>query len=220
MTVEELRDEVCRANRDLEARGLLLLGQGCASAIDRARGVVVAKPAAIPHAALTPADMLVLDLSGNGSDGTPAPAPELTAHLCLYGEFDSIGGIASTTSPFAVAFAQAEKPIPCLGMIHARWFKGEIPVTRQLRKPEMDRSYERSLGSVIIERFARFDVTAMQGVLVARHGPFAWGRTVADAVRRVEALEEAARLAYRTLQLTPAIQPLAAMLADKQYAGG
>jgi len=219
MTLKALRKDVCEANKNLEQFGLLIQGMGCASAIDRERGVVIAKPAAIPHVALTPEDMLVMDLAGAVVDGTLEPSPEMAAHLCLYRDFGGIGGVVNTSSPSATMFAQAERPIPCLGMIHASFFKGEIPVTRALRKPEIDRGYDRFLGNVIVERFVRLDATALQGVLVARHGPFAWGRTVVDALHRATALEQAARLAIGTLQLSPNIAPLAVMLSDKQYSG-
>jgi L-ribulose-5-phosphate 4-epimerase len=104
-----------------------------------------------------------------------------------------------------------------LGVVHARCFKGEIPVTRALRKPEIERNYEKSLGGVIVERFSRIDPLEIPGVLVAHHGPFTWGRTVGDAVLKSAALERAAQLAYGTLVLAPQAQPVPSALSDKHF---
>jgi L-ribulose-5-phosphate 4-epimerase len=57
----------------------------------------------------------------------------------------------------------------------------------------------------------------MPGVLAARHGPFTWGPTVAEAVRNAIALEEVARMAFGTLAINPAVEPLASHLLEKHY---
>ncbi len=217
MTYKVLRKEVCEANQDLGRRHLISLGMGCASGIDRERGVVVVKPSAIPHTCLTPEDMLVLDLAGKVVEGTLTPSPDVAAHVYLYREFKSVGGIVNDFSSYATLFAQAERPIPCFGIIHARFFKGEIPVTRALRRPEIERNYERSLGSVITERFSRLDPMEIPGVLVSHHGPFAWGRTVEEAVVNAAALEKIAELAFGTLQLSPQTVPITGILSEKQF---
>ena len=52
---EELKEEVCRANIDLDARGLVISSWGNVSGIDRDAGVGVFKPSGVPYAELTPA---------------------------------------------------------------------------------------------------------------------------------------------------------------------
>lgn len=215
MSLKALRENVCKANKDLEKQNLLFLDRGSASGIDRQRGVVVAKPADIPHACLTPGDMLVLGLDGKIIEGAQAAAPDVASHLFLYQSFREISGITSTFSPYAVMFAQAERAIPCFGILHARYFKGEIPVTRALRKPEVDRHYEKSVGAVIVERFARLDAMEVSGVLVAHHGVFSWGRTPDEAVLKSVAIEKMAQLAYGTLALSPKTASLTGVLSDK-----
>jgi L-ribulose-5-phosphate 4-epimerase len=217
MTLKVLRKDVCEANKDLGRRHLISLGMGCASGIDRERGVVVVKPSAIPYACLTPEDMLVVDLAGKVVEGALTPAPDVAAHLYLYQEFKAVGGIVNVFGSHATRFAQAERPIPCFGIIHARFFKGEIPVTRALRKPEIERNYERSLGSVITERFSRLDAMEIPGVLVAHHGPFSWGKTVEEAVVHAAALEMIAELALGTMQLSPQMAPISGILSEKQF---
>ena len=217
MTLTALRKDVCEASQNLEKKGFFLAGMGCVSGIDRGQGRIVVKPVGVPGDRLMPDDMLVLDLAGKALEGSLEPSPEVAAHAHLYREFPEVGGVVSLYSPHATMFAQAQRPIPCLGMVHARFFKGEIPVTRALRKPEIERSYGKGVAAVIVERFSRMDALEIPGVLVAHHGAFAWGRSVADAVLNSEVLERAAQLAFGTRLLAPQSEPLPSMFLDKHF---
>ena len=55
------------------------------------------------------------------------------------------------------------------------------------------------------------------GVLVYSHGPFAWGKSAADAVHNAVVLEEVAIMAMATRQLAPAIAPMQPELLDKHF---
>jgi L-ribulose-5-phosphate 4-epimerase len=57
----------------------------------------------------------------------------------------------------------------------------------------------------------------MPAALAANHGPFAWGKDVAAAVKNAVALEEVARMALGTLQLNPEAPPIAQHILDKHY---
>lgn len=218
MTHHALRQEVCDANRDLHKNNLVFLGRGEVSGFDREQGIMVVKPASIPHERLTPDDMLVLDLTGSRLEGVLAPGPDAITHLYLALSFVEVNAIASSYSPHATMFAHAMRPIPCLGSLHAAHFKGEIPVARMLRKPELDRSYEKSLAAVIIERFGRMAPLETPAVLLSSHGTVSWGKTAGEAVLKALAVELLAQMALGTLQLAPAIQPVPAMLIDRAFA--
>lgn len=218
MTHKALRKDICDANHDLFNKGLTFLGRGEVSGFDREQAIMVVKPAAIPHERLTPEDMLVVDFTGTRVEGTLAPGPDAITHLYLAQSFPEVNAIASSYSPHAMMFVHALRPIPCLGSIHAAHFKGEIPITRMLRKPELDRSYEKSLAAVIVERFGRMVHLETPAILVASHGVVAWGGTAMDAVVSGVAVEALARIALGTLQLAPAIQPIPTMLVDRSFA--
>lgn len=218
MTLKVLREEVCAANHDLQAKGLTFLGRGEVTGFDREQKIMVVKPAGVAHALLTPDDMLVIDFEGSRLEGALAPSPDAITHLYLAQSFVEVNAIASSYSPHALMFTHAQRPIPCLGSVHAGHFKGEIPVTRMLRKPELDRSYEKSLASVVTERFGRMAPLDTPAVLIASHGALAWGRTLGEAVLKAGAVEQLARIALGTLQLAPAVQPIPAMLVDRSFA--
>jgi L-ribulose-5-phosphate 4-epimerase len=54
-------------------------------------------------------------------------------------------------------------------------------------------------------------------VLVANHGPFAWGRSPREAAHNAVLLEAVARTAFLSLQINPEAQAIGKSLHDKHY---
>lgn len=215
--LESLKEAVCAANRDLVRCGLVTLTWGNTSGIDRERGLVVIKPSGVPYEKLQPADMSVVDLDGKVVEGKLRPSSDTPTHVLLYRGFSRIGGITHTHSRYATVFAQARREIPCLGTTHADHFRGAVPVTRPLTAEEVAGEYEANTGQVIVERFAGLDPVAMPAVLVAGHGPFAWGSSAADSVHNAVALEAVAEMTLGTWRIDPAAPELEAYVLDKHY---
>jgi len=124
-----------------------------------------------------------------------------------------------THSPFATAWAQARLEIPCYGTTHADHFDGAVPVTRFLTSSEIEGDYERATGDLIVETFAALHVEPLDrpGVLVASHGPFAWGASASHAVENAIALEAVAASAYRAVALAGALEPIPPELRAKHF---
>jgi L-ribulose-5-phosphate 4-epimerase len=215
MTIDALKEEVCRCNRELARCGLVTLTWGNASGIDRRRNLVVIKPSGVPYDQLEPESMVVVDLDGNVVDGRLRPSSDTPSHLAMYRGFPQIGGITHTHSRYATMFAQARREIPCLGTTHADHFFGPVPVTRPLIESEVTTDYEGNTGRVIVERFADLDPIAVPGVLVAGHGPFAWGRDAADSVHNAVALEAVAEMAIGTWLVDRDAPPLESYILEK-----
>ncbi len=205
MLLESLREQVLHANQEIARRGLAPHTFGNASGIDRSgsRPLVVIKPSGVDYANMTPGDLVITDLDGKIVEGALRPSSDLDTHTLLYREFPQIGGIVHTHSEFATSWAQAGRPIPCLGTTHADYFHGPVPVTEPLTAEEVNEAYVRNTGVVIVRRFrlGDLDPVAFPGVLVAGHAPFAWGRTPAEAVEHADVLEYIARLAFRSVLL-------------------
>ncbi|MGA2569748.1 MAG: L-ribulose-5-phosphate 4-epimerase AraD [Terracidiphilus sp.] len=205
MLLESLREQVLRANQEIARRGLAPHTFGNASGIDRSgqRPLVVIKPSGVDYAKMTAADLVVTDIEGNIVEGSLRPSSDLDTHTLLYREFPQIGGIVHTHSEFATAWAQAVRPIPCLGTTHADYFHGPIPVTEPLTAAQVEEAYVRNTGAVIVHRFraGNLDPVAVPGVLVAGHAPFAWGKDAAEAVEHADVLEYIARMAFRSVLL-------------------
>ncbi|MGA3264012.1 MAG: L-ribulose-5-phosphate 4-epimerase AraD [Terracidiphilus sp.] len=205
MLLAHLRKEVLHANQEIARRGLAPHTFGNASGICRtgSQPLVVIKPSGVDYASLSAADLVVTDLDGKIVEGSLRPSSDLETHIYLYREFTQIGAIVHTHSEFATSWAQACRPIPCLGTTHADYFHGPVPVTEALNAEEVAEAYVRSTGAVIVRRFRAegLDPIAVPGVLVAGHAPFVWGKTVAEAVEHADVLEYIARLAFRSVLL-------------------
>jgi len=218
---EELRGRVVAANLALVDAGLVVLTFGNASAADREAGVMAIKPSGVAYDALRPDDVPVVDLaSGAVVSGKQRPSSDTPTHLALYRAFAEVGGVVHTHSPFATAWAQAQRELPCLGTTHADHFHGPVPATRQLTAAEIEGDYEDRTGAVIVEAFAErgLDPLELPAALVASHGPFVWGADVEHAVENAVALEAVAASAYRSLQLAAGLAGIPAELLEKHFA--
>jgi len=215
----ELRERAWRANLALPAHGVVRFTFGNVSAVDRDRGVFTIKPSGVPYDTLRAEDLVVVDVeSGIAVDGKLRPSSDTPTHAVLYRAFPGVGGIAHAHSTYATAWAQAGRAIPVLGTTHADLAAGEIPCTRVLSEAELaDDRYELATGELIVETFAGLDPAATPMVLVARHGPFAWGATVEKTVEHCVLLEELAKIAFLTRALDPEVEPLEGWLREKHF---
>jgi L-ribulose-5-phosphate 4-epimerase len=217
MLIKEIREEVLEANLELVRQELVLYTFGNASGISRAEGLVAIKPSGVPYEKLTAADMVVTDLDGKIVEGTLRPSSDLDTHIEIYKHFPAVGGVVHTHSEFATAWAQAARPIPCFGTTHADSFHGEVPVTNELTRAEIANDYEKNTGLVICRLFENLDPASIPGVLVAGHGPFAWGPSASAAAHNAVILEYVARMAFYTVSLNKEAQPISSELHDKHF---
>jgi L-ribulose-5-phosphate 4-epimerase len=214
-----LRQIAYDANMELASSGLVMGTFGNLSAADRSAGVFGIKPSGVAYDALTPADIVIVSLeTGESIDSRLRPSSDTPTHLELYRAF-SCGAIVHTHSEYATMFAQARLPIRCMGTTHADYFRGDIPVTRPMTRGEVEGEYERNTGRVIAETFVRSAISPadVQAVLVANHGPFAWGADAGKAIEHARVLEYLARLEWRVRTMVPEATPPEQFLIDKHY---
>ena len=216
----KLQQRAFEANRAIVQAGLVVLTFGNVSCADRTEGVLAIKPSGVAYDELQPDAMVVVDLeTAEIVAGEQRPSSDTPTHLVLYRRFEEIGGIVHTHSPAATAWAQAGRDLPCLGTTHADHFRGPVPVTRALAHEEIRGSYEELTGEVIVETFASggLDPLETPAVLVASHGPFAWGADVERAVENAVALEAVAGLALQTLALKADVASLDEELLERHF---
>jgi L-ribulose-5-phosphate 4-epimerase len=216
----ELRERVLEANLEIVRAGLVVLTFGNASGVDRDAGVMAIKPSGVAYDSLTADAIVVLELeSGAVAAGSGRPSSDTPTHLVLYRAFSEVGGIVHTHSPYATAWAQSRLELPCLGTTHADHFDGAVPVTRPLDPAAVEGDYERATGEAILEEFARLELDPLDrpAALVASHGPFVWGATLAAAVENAVALEAVAASAFRTELLKPGTEPIDDALRRRHF---
>ena len=217
--LEALKKEVYEANMLLPKYGLVTFTWGNVSGIDRESGLFVIKPSGVEYDALTPDDMVVVDLDGKRVEGRYNPSSDTETHRILYKAFPKAAGIVHTHSPWATRWAQAGRGIPCYGTTHADYMYGTIPCVRNLTKEEIDEGYEMNTGVLIADYFKEnsLDYEAVPAVLCKNHGPFTWGTDPHNAVHNAVVLEEVAKMAARCEMINPRVQPAPQVLQDKHY---
>lgn len=218
--LEQLKEEVLAANLALPKHHLVTFTWGNVSAVDRERGVIVIKPSGVEYDVMTAEDMVVVDLaSGKVVEGNKKPSSDTPTHLELYRQFEHIGGIVHTHSRHATVWAQAQRDLAAFGTTHGDYFYGSIPCTRLMKDAEIEGEYELETGKVIVETFRERGIDPMQvpAVLVASHGPFAWGKDADNAVHNAVVLEEIAYMNLFSLQVNPQLSAMQQTLLDKHY---
>jgi L-ribulose-5-phosphate 4-epimerase len=214
-----LREESYEANLEIKRQNLAIYTWGNASAFDCAKSVFAIKPSGVFYDLLKPESMVLVDLDGKIVDGDLKPSSDTKTHQVLYREFAGIGGIAHTHSTYAVAWAQAKKPVPVFGTTHADHCTEEIPCTEYMDSEAVNRNYEFETGKLIVETFRsrNLNPSHLTMALIAGHGPFTWGGSAAQSVYHSAVLEEICRMALLTVTLDPLAQPLPTHIIKKHW---
>lgn len=216
--LEKLKEEVWAANMLLPKYGLVTFTWGNVSGIDRESGIMAIKPSGVEYDALTPDDIVLVDVkTGKKAEGALNPSSDTATHCELYRSFENIGGVVHTHSRWATTFSQAGRGVPPLGTTHGDYFYGEIPCTRKMTAEEIAGEYELETGRVITETFFGKNPKDIPAVLVHSHGPFAWGTDPKNAVHNAVVLEELCFMAWHNLALDPNLPPMQQELLDKHY---
>ena len=172
--------EVCRA---LHARDLIGAGEGNVSC-RLGPGRLLVTPAGASKALLRPADLVVVDLAGARLRGRGRPSSELRMHLAAYAARPDVQAAVHAHPLTAVALTVAGLPPPNDVMPEASVVLGEVAVA-PFATPGTD-EVPRALAPLL----ARHEV-----VLLERHGALALGRTLGEALDRMETLERVSRVA-------------------------
>lgn len=215
--LENLKEEVFKANMLLPKYNLVTFTWGNVSGIDREKNLVVIKPSGVEYEKMTKDDMVVVDFDGNVVEGNLKPSSDTATHIELYKNFKDIKGIVHTHSTYATIWAQAGINLPALGTTHADYFYGDIPCTRKMTKEEIESNYEKETGKVIVERFSNINPNDMKAVLVNCHGPFTWGESPLKAVENSVVLEEVAKMALNSKLINNTLESMDQSLLDKHF---
>lgn len=213
----DLKEQAWQANMEIPRRGLAIYTFGNVSALDAARAAFAIKPSGVAYEILKADDMVVVDLNGQIVEGKLRPSSDTKTHAALYRAFDGVGGIVHTHSTYATAWAQAGLPIPIYGTTHADHLAEDVPCTAVMSAEAVNGDYEAETGTQVIDCFRKRDPRQTPMVLVAGHGPFAWGKTAEKAVYHAVVLEELAKIASITRSLAPNAPRLPEYLVRKHF---
>jgi L-ribulose-5-phosphate 4-epimerase len=216
---KELKEKCWKANMEIPKHKLALYTFGNVSALDPSEGIFAIKPSGVSYDDMKPADMVLVNLDGKKVEGKMNPSSDTPTHVVLYRFLSGVYSIVHAHSTYAVAWAQACRPIPVYGTTHADHLAGDIPVTEVMSDEMIRGQYEEQTGYQIINALKKKNLSPhyVQMILVACHGQFTWGETTDKAVYNAVVLEEIARMAYLSEQVNPDIKRMKETLINKHY---
>jgi methylthioribulose-1-phosphate dehydratase len=181
--------ELIDAGRAFGARGWIPAGAGNFSArIDE--GTAFVTRSGTDKAELTEADLIPVPFHGPGPVGTSA---ETALHLALYRTYPSIGAVLHVHSPASTVLSRlaeedGEDALVLNGWELQKAFAGVTTHEARVILPVLANDQD-------VDALARRAEAALAaipptvGYLLAGHGLYAWGRTVAEARRHTIALD-------------------------------
>ena len=99
--LEQLKQDVCNANLDLVAKGVVIYTWGNVSGISDDRKYMVIKPSGVDYDGMSAEDMVVVDIeSGETVEGKWKPSSDTKTHLALYKKYSQIKGIHILPMPW------------------------------------------------------------------------------------------------------------------------
>jgi L-ribulose-5-phosphate 4-epimerase len=196
--IERIRANVARLHGELVRWGLVVWTAGNISERVPGTDLFVIKPSGVDYDALTPASMILCDVSGavveavaegvaGGAGSGLVPSSDTEAHAYVYRHMPAVGGVVHTHSTYATAWAARGEPIPCTITGMADEFGGEIPVG------PFALVGDDSIGRGIVGTLSGHRSRA---VLMRNHGVFTIGKDAKDAVKAAVMAEDVARTTH------------------------
>jgi L-ribulose-5-phosphate 4-epimerase len=194
MLLEELREIVWKCNLELPRNGLVKMTSGNVSGRDPESGLMVIKPSGVSFEALTPADMVVVDIDGQVVEGNLKPSTDTDTHLYVYCHRPDVFGMVHTHSPYASSFAVLGQPIPAC-LTACAMLGGEIPLGGYAPIGGED------IGQEIINK-----IGSAKAIIMQNHGVFTIGSSAQQATKMAVEVEEIAKITHLAMQRGQPIQ--------------
>jgi methylthioribulose-1-phosphate dehydratase len=139
---------------------------------------------------LTPADIMVVDFDGRAVGSDHRPSAETLLHTQLYRRFPEIGCVLHTHSHNQTV---ASRLYGNVGRVHLegyellKAFVGNHTHEAAIDLPVLPNTQDMPALAAQVE--ALLDAGPLWGYLIDGHGLYAWGRTMAEARRHLDAFE-------------------------------
>lgn len=181
---KRLLESLCAAGRRLDALGLVPARDGNLSG--RLGDSVFVTATGVRKREMTPADLVETDLSGRVI-GEGRPSTELGLHLVVYRLRPDVASVVHAHPPTAVGFASSGLGLTECLMPEVAVALGAVPLTPYATP-----------GTAEIEAAVGETAQSHDAFLLANHGAVTVGRSVDEALDRMETLEHFAKIALVT----------------------
>lgn len=180
---KRLKGEMIRVCRRLDSLCFVPATDGNVS-VRIGHGRLLITPSMVPKGTVTAGQLIEIDLGGRVLSGRGTPSSEMKMHLEVYRQRPEIGAVVHAHPPAATAFAacrlQLDQPI----LPEAVVMLGKVPLAGYAT-PSTDQ-VPRSIAPLVKNHNA---------LLLSNHGVLTYGRSLQEAMERVERVEHLARVA-------------------------
>ncbi len=176
------RRALIEACRRLDQLGFVPATDGNLSVrLDRSR--ILITPSMVSKSCLRAGQLLICDMEGRVVVGKGNPSSEMKMHLFAYQRRPEVRAVVHAHPPTATAFAAARKALDKPVLPEVMLTVGRIPLARYATPSTTE--VTRSLEPLIMEH---------NTILLANHGVLALGRSLSEALHRMERTEHFARV--------------------------
>jgi L-ribulose-5-phosphate 4-epimerase len=191
VALDDLKGRVIDVAREMFDKGLVISTFGVVSARIPGTDYVLITPSGFSKAKLHPENLIVVDLEGNLVEGSFRPSVETCMHTYIHRRRPDLQAVLHTHSPFATAFAAANREIPCVSAEQAFYLGGRVPLVMNYSLPGTTDPGE--LESIVE---ALKDSNA---ALLRKHGVVVVGETLEKALDTALVLEDVAKMALLSM---------------------
>ncbi len=185
----QLRREICDIGRRMHTAGLVAGTDGNISArLGNNRFLIT--PSGSCLGLMEPRDLAVINSKGEALPGSSKPSSERWMHLCAYERRPDIQAAIHAHPPTTIALTLAGVAFDPCALPEVIIAFGRVPVTAYATPATEE-------GAVVIrEWISRYDALALD-----RHGSLTVGKTLYDALFKLEKLEHGAHVIFMAHQL-------------------
>lgn len=173
---------ICRAGKALADRQLIAGREGNI-ALRLGADRVLVTPRGAAKGALGPDDLVEVDLDGRRVRGTREASTEVRMHLTILRARRDVEAVVHAHPPVATGFAAAGKTLD----------EGVLPELIAYVGPVALAPYGMTGTGELSERLAPL-IASHEAILLSNHGAVTMGRSLDDALHRMESLEQGARI--------------------------
>lgn len=178
----KLREEIVAIHRKLYELGFSVANDGNTS-VRVAPDRVLITPAGLDKATLKVDQIATINMKGKPLRGTHPPSSEIALHLCVYRTRSDVNAIVHAHPPYSIACTLAGISLAEDYLPEVILTLGKIP-TVPLVVPGTQEA-----GRVVSEYFQSHDAVIME-----RHGTVSVGKTLSEAMSKMERVEHTARI--------------------------